>query len=48
MLELAIQHGEEQKVDYNQIDMAIGAYHDIIETKLIVLLISFSVSLYLM
>ena len=35
MLELAIQHGEEQRVDYNQIDMAIGAYHDIIETKLL-------------
>ena len=35
MLELAIQHGEEQRVDYNSIDMAIGAYHDIIETKLL-------------
>ena len=35
MLELAIQHGEEQRVDYNQIDMAIGAYHDIIETELL-------------
>lgn len=35
MLELAIQHGEEQRVDYNQIDMAIGAYHDIVETKLL-------------
>lgn len=35
MLELAIQHGEEQRVDYNLIDMAIGAYHDIIETKLL-------------
>ena len=30
MLELAIQHGEEQRVDYNLIDMAIGAYHDIV------------------
>lgn len=35
MLELAIQHGEEQRVDYNQIDMAIGAYHDIVETELL-------------
>lgn len=35
MLELAIQHGEEQRVDYNQIDMAIGAYHDITETQLL-------------
>lgn len=35
MLELAIQHGEEQRVDYNVIDMAIGAYHDIIETELL-------------
>lgn len=35
MLELAIQHGEEQRVDYNQIDMAIGAYHDIVETQLL-------------
>ena len=35
MLELAIQHGEEQRVDYNLIDMAIGAYHDIVETGLL-------------
>ena len=35
MLELSIQHGEEQRVDYNLIDMAVGAYHDIIETKLL-------------
>lgn len=35
MLELAIQHGEEQRVDYNLIDMAIGAYHDIVETDLL-------------
>lgn len=35
MLELAIQHGEEQRVDYNLIDMAIGAYHDIVESKLL-------------
>ena len=35
MLELAIQHGEEQRVDYNLIDLAIGAYHDIVETNLL-------------
>ena len=35
MLELAIQHGEEQRVDYNLIDFAVGSYHDIIETKLL-------------
>ena len=35
MLELAIQHGEEQRVGYNSIDLAIGAYHDIIETSLL-------------
>ena len=35
LLELAIQHGEEAKVDYNQIDTVIGAYLDIVETGLI-------------
>ncbi len=35
MLELAIQHGEEQRVDYNLIDFAIGSFHDIIEIKLL-------------
>ncbi len=35
LLELAIQHGEEAKVDYNQIDLVIGAYLDIVETGLI-------------
>ena len=35
MLELAIQHGEEQRVDYNLIDMAMGAYHDIVESGLL-------------
>lgn len=35
MLELAIQHGEEQRVDYNLIDLAIGAYHNIVETELL-------------
>lgn len=35
LLELAIQHGEEAKVDYNQIDTVIGAYLDIVESGLI-------------
>lgn len=35
MLELMIQHGEEQRVDYNLIDLTIGAYHDIVETELL-------------
>lgn len=35
MLELAIQHGEEKKVDYNLIDLVVGAYQDIIETELL-------------
>lgn len=35
LLELAIQHGEEQRVGYNLIDLAIGAYHDIVETELL-------------
>lgn len=35
MLELAIQHGEEKKVDYSPIEIVIGAYQDIIETELL-------------
>lgn len=35
MLELAIQHGEESKVDYNPIDRLVGVYNDLIETKLL-------------
>ncbi len=35
MLELSIQHGEEQRVEYNLIDLTIGAYHDIMETRLL-------------
>lgn len=35
LLELAIQHGEEKKVDYDQIDYAIGTYRDITETALL-------------
>lgn len=35
MLELAIQHGEEKKVDYNPIDRLVGIYQDIISTKLL-------------
>lgn len=35
MLELAIQHGEEKKVDYNPVDRLVGVYQDIIKTKLL-------------
>ena len=35
MLELAIQHGEEKKIDYNPIDRLVGIYQDIIETELL-------------
>lgn len=35
LLELAIQHGEEKKVDYDLIDYAIGTYRDIIQTRLL-------------
>ena len=35
LLELAIQHGEEKKVDYDLIDYAIGTYRDIVLTKLL-------------
>lgn len=35
MLELAIQHGEEQRVDYNHIDRLVGVYQDIVETQLL-------------
>ena len=35
LLELAIQHGEEKKVDYDLIDYAIGTYRDVIQTKLL-------------
>ena len=35
LLELAIQHGEEKKVDYDLIDFAIGTYRDIVQTKLL-------------
>lgn len=35
LLELAIQHGEEKKVDYDQIDFSIGTYRDIVQTKLL-------------
>ena len=34
-LELAIQHGEEKRVDYDQIDFALGTYRDIVERKLL-------------
>lgn len=35
MLELAIQHGEEKKVDYNPVDRLVGVYQDLIKTKLL-------------
>ena len=35
LLELAVQHGEEKKVDYDQIDYAIGTWRDITETGLL-------------
>lgn len=35
LLELAIQHGEEEKVDYDQIDYATGTYRDIVQTHLL-------------
>lgn len=35
MLELAIQHGEETKVDYNPIDRLVGLYNDVVDTKLL-------------
>lgn len=35
MLELAIQHGEEKKVDYNPLERLVGVYQDVIETKLL-------------
>ena len=35
LLELAIQHGEEKKVDYDLIDFAIGTYRDIVQTELL-------------
>lgn len=35
LLELAIQHGEEKKVDYDLIDYAIGTYMDVERTKLL-------------
>lgn len=35
MLELAIQHGEESKVDYNPIDRLVGIYNDVVRTGLL-------------
>ena len=35
LLELAIQHGEEKKVDYDMIDYAIGTYRDVVQTELL-------------
>lgn len=35
LLELAIQHGEESKVDYDLIDYAIGTYRDVVLTPIL-------------
>ena len=35
LLELAIQHGEEKKVDYDLINYAVGTYRDVVQTKLL-------------
>lgn len=35
LLELAIQHGEEKKVDYDLIDYAVGTYRDVAQTGLL-------------
>lgn len=35
LLELAIQHGEEKKVDYDLLDFAVGTYRDIVQTGLL-------------
>ena len=35
LLELAVQYGEEKKIDYDMIDYAIGTYRDIVLTKLL-------------
>ncbi len=35
MLELAIQHGEEKKVDYNPLERLVGVYQDIMKTGLL-------------
>lgn len=35
LLELAIQHGEEEKIDYNPIDKLVGLYLDVVKNELI-------------
>lgn len=35
LLELAVQYGEEKKVEYDQIDFAVGTYRDVVQTKLL-------------
>lgn len=35
LLELAIQHGEEKKVDYDLVDLAVGTYRDVVANKLL-------------
>ena len=35
MLELSIQHGEENRVDYNPVDRLVGIYNDVVDTHLL-------------
>ena len=35
LLELSIQHGEEEKISYDMVDYAIGTYRDVVVTKLL-------------
>lgn len=35
LLELSIQHGEEEKVDYDPVDRLVGVYNDIIDSQLL-------------
>ncbi|MBQ3068754.1 MAG: hypothetical protein IJD01_02265 [Clostridia bacterium] len=35
LLELAIQHGEEKKVDYDLVDLAVGTYRDVVANRLL-------------
>ena len=35
ILELAIQHGEEGKVDYNPVDRLVGVYNDVLKSRLL-------------
>ncbi len=35
MLELQLQHGEDDKVEYAALERLVGIYHDLVETKLL-------------